>query len=438
MDTVMESDSKIERVKPDSKLSVTQRFYLELSAVAMGVFLAMFAYEFLKTYFLPELTIWESHFITIAFSTIMATLAAYLILKRRNHILREITESRDGYRQALAQLELTEQKFQEVFNQANDIISLHTLDNGLPGRFMEINEVGTTILGYDHDEFINMKLEDLLSPGENSEIFTQSLDLNTKDSCSYETIFQSKEGELIPVESSYRVFQLHGEPVVIAVSRDITERKIAEEKIKKSLEEKELLLKEIHHRVKNNLMIISSLLNLQSQTVDDERSRDSFKDIQNRARSMALIHEKLYQSTDLKRIDFGEYIRTLATELFHTYASTQHIKLLMDVEKVFVDINTAIPLGLIINEIITNSLKHGFPNGKEGEIRVELHSINDSCEFKVKDDGIGFPENLDFRNTDSLGLQLVNSLTQQIDGEINMEVDHGTEFIINFKSEPII
>ena len=240
------------------------------------------------------------------------------------------------------------------------------------------------------------------------------------------------------MESSYRVFQLHGEPVVIAVSRDITERTIAEEKIKKSLEEKELLLKEIHHRVKNNLMIISSLLNLQSQTVDDERSRDSFKDIQNRARSMALIHEKLYQSTDLKRIDFGEYIRTLATELFHTYASTQHIKLLMDVEKVFVDINTAIPLGLIINEIITNSLKHGFPNGKEGEIRVELHSINDSCEFKVKDDGIGFPENLDFRNTDSLGLQLVNSLTQQIDGEINMEVDHGTEFIINFKSEPII
>ncbi len=148
--------------------------------------------------------------------------------------------------------------------------------------------------------------------------------------------------------------------------QDITVRKIAEEKLKESLEEKEMLLKEIHHRVKNNLMVISSLLNLQSQYIKDKEALGIFKESQNRARSMALIHERLYRSTDLKRIDFGDYIRTLTNELFHTYLTDPgRVKLNMKVENLMVDINTTVPLGLIVNELLTNSMKHGFIDGKK-------------------------------------------------------------------------
>ena len=221
---------------------------------------------------------------------------------------------------------------------------------------------------------------------------------------------------------------------MVGTLSDITERINAEKEIKKSLEEKELLLKEIHHRVKNNLMIISSLLNLQSSYIKDKESQDIFKESQNRARSMALIHERLYQSTDLKRIDFGEYITSLANELFHTYvADPSLIELKINVEDIFLDINTAIPLGLIVNELITNSLKHAFPDGISGEINVDFHPIDAHYEFIVKDNGIGFPEDIDYQNTESLGLQMVTSLTDQIDGEMKLNRNNGTEFKITFK-----
>lgn len=204
--------------------------------------------------------------------------------------------------------------------------------------------------------------------------------------------------------------------------------------VEESLKSKEMLLKEIHHRVKNNLMIISSLLNLQSRYITDKTSLDIFKESQNRTRSMALIHERLYQTNDLKEIDFGDYIQRLSRELIQTYdAELGRIDLRIDVENILLEINTAIPLGLISNELITNSLKHAFPNGKSGEILVKFHSKNDEYEFTVKDDGIGFPEDLDYENSDSLGLQIVNNLTDQIDGEIILKRSPGTEFKINFQ-----
>jgi PAS domain S-box-containing protein len=218
--------------------------------------------------------------------------------------------------------------------------------------------------------------------------------------------------------------------------QDITARKIAEKKLKESLEEKEMLLKEIHHRVKNNLMVISSLLNLQSQYIKDKEALDIFKESQNRARSMALIHERLYRSTDLKRIDFGDYIRTLANDLFHTYVTDPgKVRLNMNVENLMVDINTTVPLGLIVNELLTNSMKHGFIDGREGEIRIDFHKENETFVLIVSDTGVGFPEDLDFQNTSTLGLQLVNNLTSQLDGKIELNRDNGTEFRITFEEQ---
>ena len=217
---------------------------------------------------------------------------------------------------------------------------------------------------------------------------------------------------------------------------DISVRKKAEESVQKSLEEKEMLLKEIHHRVKNNLMVISSLLSLQSRYIKDEASKNIFKESQNRARSMALIHELLYQSTDLKRIDFGKFINTLTGELYRIYISNQNlIKLNVDVESVMVDINTAIPLGLIVNELVSNSMKHAFPNGRNGNIKIKFCSNDDNYTLVVEDDGVGFPVDIDLNNTDSLGLRLVNSLTEQIDGELILDKANGSKFIIKFKEE---
>jgi PAS domain S-box-containing protein len=219
----------------------------------------------------------------------------------------------------------------------------------------------------------------------------------------------------------------------IVVFRDITDRKRAEEHIKQSLEEKKVLLREIHHRVKNNLQVISSLLNLQSAYIDDCQYREMFKESQNRVKSMSLIHEKLYQSENLANIDFEEYVRALTNGLIRSYGiNTDKVSLEVEVDNVSLGIDTAIPCGLIINELVSNSLKHAFPGGK-GEILVSLHSNNGITELTVKDNGVGIPEDIHIKNTTSLGLRLVCILAQdQLNGNITLMRTNGTEFRITF------
>jgi PAS domain S-box-containing protein len=202
-----------------------------------------------------------------------------------------------------------------------------------------------------------------------------------------------------------------------------------------SLREKEVLLREVHHRVKNNMQVISSLLNLQSRRVQDPGVQEMFRESQRRIRSMALIHERLYQSSDLSRIEFSQYLRNLASHLFHSYqVSSSRVRLRLDTEEVFININTAIPCGLIVNELISNALKHAFPDGRTGEVAVELHRApGDAYVISVSDDGVGYPRGLDFRNTETLGMQIVNTLVGQIDGTVDYSGDRGTAFAIRFE-----
>ena len=216
---------------------------------------------------------------------------------------------------------------------------------------------------------------------------------------------------------------------------DITEGKSAEEKIEASLKEKEMLLREIHHRVKNNMQVISSLLWLQSGYITDKKYLEMFRDSQNRITTMSLIHEKLYRSKDLSKIEFNEYIRDLANGLFQSYGvKSGSIELIINVENVSLGIDHAIPCGLIINELITNSLKYAFPENKKGEIKVSLHLINENMvELAVSDNGMGIPCNVDFRKTESLGLRLVTILAEnQLQGKIDLDRSRGTEFKIKF------
>jgi PAS domain S-box-containing protein len=214
---------------------------------------------------------------------------------------------------------------------------------------------------------------------------------------------------------------------------DITDRKKAEGLLKTSLKEKELLLREIHHRVKNSLQIISSLLLLQASEIDDEEIIEMYKESENRIHTIALIHESLYQSTDISNINFKNYVEILVEDIMHSYnVDTNQIKTMLELCDFELGIETAIPLGLIINELISNSLKHAF-NGK-GEIRVVLEKDNDNIyTLTVKDNGIGLPDNFDYENTSSLGLQLVNALVNQIEGKMRVKVNNGTIFQIKFR-----
>ncbi|WP_293136420.1 PAS domain S-box protein [Okeania sp. SIO3I5] len=230
--------------------------------------------------------------------------------------------------------------------------------------------------------------------------------------------------------------------VIQAVIRDITERKRNEEQIKASLAEKEVLLKEIHHRVKNNLQVISSLLRLQSRYVnEDEGVMEILKESQNRVGSMALVHEHLYQSKDLSKIDFSEYIHNLASHIFKAYeVKARGVKLSVNVVPVFLNIDTVVPCGLIINELLSNSLKYAFPEGYLGNISIDFnYDQNDQNDqnkliLQVGDDGAGFPEGLDYKNSGSLGLRLVCSLVRQLKGEIERLNQVGTVFKIIFSS----
>lgn len=212
------------------------------------------------------------------------------------------------------------------------------------------------------------------------------------------------------------------------------ERKRAEDQIRESLKEKEVMLKEIHHRVKNNLQVVSSLLKLQAGYIKDDRTLEVFKESQNRVRAMALIHEKLYQSEDLAKTNFAEYIRSLVNDLFRSYSiSSRAIALKLDVGDVRLSIDTAIPCGLIINELVSNSLKYAFSTTNQGEIEIHLHSTEPDCyTLKVQDNGCGLPTDIDFRHTRSLGLQLVCSLVKQLHGTIELSNQAGAQFIISF------
>ena len=218
--------------------------------------------------------------------------------------------------------------------------------------------------------------------------------------------------------------------VVSIVTMKVEQIKAAE-RVKASLKEKEVLLQEIHHRVKNNMQIISSLIRLQSRHIHDEQALKMFRSTQNRVQSMAIIHERLYKSKDFAKVDFSEYIQVLTGNLFSAYGiDPRSVKLHLNIKDVSLDINTAIPCGLIVNELVSNSLKHAFPDGKKGEIKITMHPLNKKeVELIVSDNGIGLPEKVDFRNTESLGLHLVAILAEdQLRGNIKLNRKKGTSF----------
>ena len=223
-----------------------------------------------------------------------------------------------------------------------------------------------------------------------------------------------------------------------ALELENSQRKLAEEKIQNSLHEKEVLLKEIHHRVKNNLQVISSLLYLNSKKIIDKEALEMFKESQNRVKSIALVHERLYQSKDLGKIDFKEYVIRLTNDLLRSFAvNTSLINLKVNINNIYISIDTAVPCGLIINELISNSLKYAFPNLEteqdHAEIKIEFNKAqNNEFILEISDNGVGLPSDFDIKTTQSLGLQLVETLIAQLDGTKELDLSNGTLTRIKF------
>ena len=302
------------------------------------------------------------------------------------------------------------------------------------GTMLMVNRQTETSFGYSNSELIGQPLEILVPERfRNGLIGFRHAPQSKPVSASCELYGLRKDGSEFPVEISVGLIDSREETLVLSTIVDITERKRANDKLKQALNEKEMLLKEVYHRVKNNLQVVSSLINLQARNVKNETAADLLKQSADRIKAMALLHENLYQSKDLAKIDFNEYIHSLIDHLLFGYAvNSEKITISMSIDDVFLDVDTAIPCGLIINELLSNALTHAFPDDRHGKIGITFTQDQGQTSLVFTDNGIGFPSDLDFKKSASLGLQLVATLTSQLMGQMILDQTDGSTFTIRF------
>jgi PAS domain S-box-containing protein len=369
-----------------------------------------------------------------------------------SHVTRDITERR---------------KATEQFRLAIEAAPTGMLMVDREGKLVLVNAQIESLFGYPREELLGQSIEVLVPqrfrarhPG-----FRKSFSGDPRARAmggGRELYGLRKDGTEFPVEIGLNPLQTSDGDFVLSSVVDITERKRADlerdgltgqlrslnaelearvrdrtSQLSATLKEREVLLQEIHHRVKNNLQVISSLINLQVRQVSDVPTRAALQECQTRVQAIALIHEKLYQSTDYSRVPFSEYSRSLAANIFEaTGVSPAAIALNMNVEPISLAVDKAIPCGLIMNELITNALKHAFPMGREGAIQVELRKPSErQVLLSVSDDGIGLRDNFDIEESSSLGMQLVSTLVEQLDGHLEMTRQIGTNFTVTFPVE---
>jgi PAS domain S-box-containing protein len=316
-------------------------------------------------------------------------------------------------------------------------------------------DMALTSFNRNYSELMHRRYQSWVKIGDNivsSAKYNSSAEYNNYWQKKYKEAFAGKsqqfEASFIEKNGTASWLEVYLNPIVGAdgainevsgIGHDITEKKISEEQIRQSLKEKEVLLKEVHHRVKNNIQVISSILNLQSSYVKDANTINMLKECQNRIKSMAFIHESLYQTKDFSKINFQEYLTKLVQNLVYSYEmQNSNIKLNTEVDNIMLNLDQSIPCGLIVNELISNALKYAFKGRKRGEINVEVkQGKDDYISITVADNGVGLPEKFDYKNTDSLGLQLVVTLTEQLSGNIKLFRKKGTKFTIAFKHQPV-
>jgi len=338
---------------------------------------------------------------------LLATAIGYAI--ERNRLIRK-------QEQQMQEMRASETRFHHLVETHVDGVLV--VDRNGVVRF--VNPVAEALLGHPQDELLGKLFGFPVVGSESTELH-----------------LPRRDGGSTVVEMRVVGTEWEGEPVFLASLRDITARQRAEEQIRASLGEKETLLKEIHHRVKNNLQLITSLLSMQARRIEDAKALDVLADSQSRVHSMALVHERLYNSDSLAEIDFETYVRMLVNDLLPSYSQhPEAIRVDLNIKEISLDLDLAVPCGLIVNELVTNALKHAFPNRREGGIRVDFTRSDGVFVLAVRDDGMGLPEEVDLNRTPSLGLRLVRILTEQLEGEIEFHSGRqGTEVAITFPAQ---
>ncbi len=331
-------------------------------------------------------------------------------------------------------LEVSEARYRRLFETAQDGILILDADSG---KINDANPFLMKMLSYSREELLGKQLWEIGVFKDIKAAKEAFRELQTKRYVRYEDLpLETKDGRRVNVEFVSNVYSVDHQSVAQCNIRDITERKIAEEFIGRSLKEKEVLLKELHHRVKNNLQIIASLLELKLVNSKNKEVIDVFKQTQERIRVMALVHQKLCESKDFMSIDISGYINELVKGLLLSYGSDRKkIVVTVDVAKVLLKIDLAVPCGLIINELLTNSLKYAFPGNRRGKILIVLRSINKSTlEIVVSDNGIGLRKGFNLHSIKTMGLALVVSTIEgQLGGKVKLNRARGTQFKITFK-----
>ncbi|WP_186453934.1 PAS domain S-box protein [Denitratisoma sp. DHT3] len=330
-----------------------------------------------------------------------------------------------------------EQRFHELFQFSPDAIILADGE----GRIRQVNEAAPRLFDYAAEDMAALLVEDLVpepTRRQHVAVRRQYMELSAPRIMAAERQMavrgQRRDGSVFPLEISLVPVDTDQGRWVAAVIRDISEREDAQRRIQASLREKETLLKEIHHRVKNNLQIISSLLSMQSDRLASEDARDALRESQHRVRSMALIHERLYRNEDLNGVDFGDYIQSLVSVLYRSYRHEGcRVNIGFDLDDVQLNVDTAIPCGLLINEMVTNAFKHAFVGREEGELRVTLVREDEWIRLTVADDGPGIPAGFDWQRSDSLGAMLIHTLSKQIKAELAVSGPPGTCYTLKFK-----
>jgi PAS domain S-box-containing protein len=324
----------------------------------------------------------------------------------------------------------SEAKHRLLFENANDAIFI----SDMKARILAANPMAVRQLGYTHAELTSMTIFQVDAPEGAKRILERFARLMAQGHYTFETEHLRKDGSCIPIEISARCITWEGQAAIMGICHDITARKIADETRKASLQEKEVLLREIHHRVKNNMQVISSLLFLQATRAENEDARRPLIESQQRIMAMAMIHETLYGSQNLASIDLFDYLKSLVNHLQGVYNNKNDIRIILELDKVQLDINQAVPCSLILNELLTNAFKHAFPAGGKGTVHIKAYMTHArEVIMEVSDNGVGLPANLDLSNVHSLGLKLIQGLLKkQLKGSLGVITEGGTAFLLRW------
>ncbi|MBL7095983.1 PAS domain S-box protein [candidate division KSB1 bacterium] len=343
----------------------------------------------------------------------------------------KVAEDITDRKKAEQELKESEEKYRMIVENAHDGIEITQND-----RMIFFNNQFAQMLGYKREELKEVKFSKIFSEQAKKELYQRQKKREQGNTLPpyYETTFVKKDGTVINVGVKYEIIDYKGEQATFSIIRDITESKQAKDQIQNDLKEKTILLSEVHHRVKNSLQLVASLLQLQSREITEKHILDLFQQSRNRIKMMAGVYEKLYQSKNFASIDYKEYLEDVLNNLYRSSNISHRVSLKLEIKNVVLGLDDATPVALIINELFTNSLKHAFPGERKGKIEIYFNLLDEETyQLIYRDNGVGLSGEVDLETTRTLGLRLIYNLAKQINGEASLEQNGWTTFTIKFR-----